>query len=77
VPPAFLSSGELKPGDRLLSREGQHVELKAVRRIRQPQRVYNFTVEGPHNYFVGTSALLIHNLKTKEETREPGDDDDP
>jgi intein/homing endonuclease len=73
----WVAATELKPGDRLSSREGQRVELKAVRRISKLQFVYNFTVEGPHNYLVGKSELLVHNRKRKEEDREPDDDKDP
>ncbi|WP_432000188.1 Hint domain-containing protein [Streptomyces sioyaensis] len=59
----WVPASELKPGDRLLNREGRQVELKDVNMRIDPQSVFNINVEGAHNYFVGKSGLLVHNLK--------------
>ena len=74
----WVAAANLNPGDRLCSGDGRQVELQTVRRRFKLQFVYNFTVEGPHNYLVGKSKLLVHNRKETTGTsgNEPTGDED-
>ena len=69
----WVAAANLKPGDLLSRGDGQQVELKTVRRKLKPKFVYNFSVEGPHNYLVGKPELLVHN--GKESTGQSGEHD--
>jgi hypothetical protein len=57
---------ELQPGDRLLSKDGQSIELREIRREFQQQPVFNLGLWGMHNYLVGQVGLLVHNEKVDE-----------
>jgi len=63
--PFFLSgewveAGELSVGDVLLTSFGNAAVLNNSTLTRSA-RVFNFTVEDNHNYFVGKSGVLVHN----------------
>lgn len=75
----WVAAGELVPGDSLLSREGREVKLLTVRQEEEMQSVFNLMVANSHNYFVGKSELLVHNLKINdvgEGTDEEDESDD-
>jgi hypothetical protein len=61
VPGRWVDAGDLRVGDVLLLMDGRRlpVEEILVRRTREP--VYNFAVEGLHNYAVGPDRVLVHN----------------
>jgi len=67
----WTAAARLAAGQRVLSRDGEWRTLQGVTRTIHPQPVFNLMVEELHNYFVGTSALLVHNEK---DNRSPGDD---
>jgi pretoxin HINT domain-containing protein len=67
----WTAAAKLRIGQRVLSRAGKWLSLQGVTRITHPQPVFNLSVEGLHNYFVGRAALLVHNEK---DTRFPDDD---
>ena len=64
------SACKLRAGDILLTINGRYVVVEKVQHelLETPVKVYNFEVEGLHNYYVGNgySSVLVHNdcLKT-------------
>ena len=51
---------ELQIGERLQTAEGA-VAVEALEKVRGLHRVYNFEVEGDHEYLVGESGVRSHN----------------
>jgi Pretoxin HINT domain len=66
---AWTNAGMLRPGHRVLRSDGCWQELIGVRRKSEPQPVFNLEVQGLHNYLVGRSGLVVHNIKVV--TRDP------
>lgn len=58
---AWVAAGELLPGDRLLRPDGTWAEVEGLEHEERAATVYNFEVEGNHNYFVGVGGVLVHN----------------
>jgi len=61
----WLNAENLTEGDRLRRADGGYAKVLAVERVEldEPQEVYNFTVKGPHTYFVLSSGVLVHNVQ--------------
>lgn len=59
----WVPAQELKLEEVVLSLDGRGRALKGVQRERQFQLVFNLTMDKLHNYFVGQSGLLVHNVK--------------
>jgi hypothetical protein len=57
----WVMSGLLHVGDKLLQRDGTIVTITAIRHYAADTTVYNFEVEGDHNYYVSQAQLLVHN----------------
>ena len=57
----WVRVADLSIGDVFLMRDGGTVAVKELTRIQRHAVVYNLTVEGEKNYFVGTSQVLTHN----------------
>jgi RHS repeat-associated protein len=57
----WTRAGDLRAGDRLVARDGATWDVEAVRRVDQPERVYNLEIEAPHTYFVSARGVLVHN----------------
>ena len=59
----FINAGSLLVGDKLISVNGEDlfVEKHRVEEFDEPVDVYNFQVEDYHTYFVGESAVWVHN----------------
>lgn len=59
----WLLAENLELGDRLRRADGGMARVLAIDQIRldTPQPVYNFTVKGPHTYFVLDAGVLVHN----------------
>jgi hypothetical protein len=59
----WLGAENLAIGDRLRRADGGWAKVLAVERVRlaEPKQVYNFTVKGPHTYFVLEAGVLVHN----------------
>lgn len=59
----WVTGGDLKPGMWLQTAAGTWVQITAVSRTLQHERVHNLTVEGIHTYYVlaGDSPVLVHN----------------
>ncbi len=66
----WVCARDLARGDRLLTRDGRRVELHTVATQEQQQSVFNFSVAGTRNYFVGRSQVLVHNLKEEGDEEE-------
>lgn len=60
---SWRMASDLCPGDYVLSSTGQllMIEDKFFINHYEPVKVYNFTVENNHTYFVGEDEVLVHN----------------
>ena len=60
---SWIMASDLCPGDYVLSSTGQllMIEDKFFINHYEPVKVYNFTVENNHTYFVGDDEVLVHN----------------
>ena len=63
----------LRAGDTLVALSGRYATIDRITRRVQPQRVFNLSVDQMHDYFVGVSGVLVHNLK-KSDPPDPEDD---
>jgi RHS repeat-associated protein len=63
----------LRAGDVLLGEEGALIRLDAVAWEEVATTVYNFEVEGLHNYFVGEEEILVHNCRKPVQALEVDD----
>ncbi|MCP5101439.1 MAG: hypothetical protein GY943_38325, partial [Chloroflexi bacterium] len=59
----WLNAENLSIGDRLRRADGGMARVLAIERVdlAEPELVYNFTVKGPHTYFVLEVGVLVHN----------------
>jgi hypothetical protein len=57
----WVQSDKLKTGDVVDLADGGTARIENVARWDAPTTVYNFTVKGEHNYFVGADGVLVHN----------------
>jgi hypothetical protein len=86
----WVEAKDLREGDVLLGANGELVTVVSNERVACPDgvTVYNFTVEGNHNYFVlaqtaelGQTSVLVHNAEYGQPTvsdryaRNPGESD--
>lgn len=64
-------AGDLAVGDELLQRDGDRIEIVAVetRERDRPFTVYNFTVDGTHNYYATAVDTLVHNCGPTENSK--------
>lgn len=62
----WMWAENLEPGDRLRTAEDTWAEVVSIEHVQldEPELVYNFTVRGPHTYFVLETAVLVHNEGT-------------
>ncbi|MGY3201658.1 polymorphic toxin-type HINT domain-containing protein [Streptomyces sp. TE5632] len=59
----WIEAGDLKPGMRLHTADGDSIELTSIRPFDKRQRTHDLTVEDVHTYYVlaGTAPVLVHN----------------
>ena len=57
----WVEAQDLKVCDQLLDQEGGEVVILDIRKIQEVTQVYNFEVQGVHNYFVSEEGVLVHN----------------
>ena len=57
----WMAAAELLPGMTLRNGRDEEVILLEVSRQEEQADTFNFEVIGEHNYFVGPTALLVHN----------------
>ena len=65
----WVPAKELNVGDRIMDIKGEWKELKAMNKEAKNQTVHNFQVNTNHNYFVGKTAILVHNMKVSDPNR--------
>jgi len=56
----WTNAKDLKAGNAVATLEGDLL-IRSVERVNQPLKVYNFTVDNTHSYFVSKNALWVHN----------------
>ena len=59
----YTAAEYLSVGDCILTADGDYAIVTSVEKqtLNAPINVYNFTVEDNHSYYVGESAVLVHN----------------
>ncbi|MCC6603511.1 MAG: hypothetical protein IT327_09895, partial [Anaerolineae bacterium] len=59
----WMWAENLEAGDKLRTADDSWAEVVAVEHVQleEPELVYNFTVKGPHTYFVLEMGVLVHN----------------
>ncbi|MFF4342167.1 polymorphic toxin-type HINT domain-containing protein [Kitasatospora sp. NPDC001540] len=60
----WTNAADLKPGDHVLTTDGQTVTVETVHNYRtEPRTAYNLTIADLHTYYVlaGTTPVLVHN----------------
>ena len=59
----YILAGFLSVGMSLTGFAGEQIEIQETEIIRyeKPQKVYNFSIEGTENYYVGEQGVLVHN----------------
>jgi hypothetical protein len=61
----WTAADQVKPGGAMYSL-GEKVAVESISISRVKVGVYNFTVEGNHNYFIGENGVLVHNISPCE-----------
>ncbi|AJH15846.1 polymorphic toxin-type HINT domain-containing protein [Myroides profundi] len=59
----WVDASELEEGHKVLTKDNEPLTINKVEFNYEPKKVYNFTVGNFHTYFVGRTALLVHNAK--------------
>ena len=59
----WVDAGALKVGEQLLTRDGRWLPIEELTVRAERVTVFNFEVEGDHNYYVADSQLLVHNCE--------------
>jgi len=57
----WIQASQIQVGDFVLTAAGAWTEVLAISPLEKEQLVYNFEVEENHDYFVGSTGLLVHN----------------
>ncbi|MCP4360423.1 MAG: hypothetical protein GY796_20635, partial [Chloroflexi bacterium] len=65
----WIWAENLEAGDRLRTADDSWAEVVSIEHVQldEPELVYNFTVRGPHTYFVLEVGVLVHNCKQNVE----------
>jgi hypothetical protein len=58
----WVPAEELRVGECVRTLSGRVVTVDSIRLNPEPQRVYNYEIEGEHHYFVGECGVLVHNM---------------
>ena len=61
VPGRWVDAGDLRPGDVVLLHPDRPAAVETVEYRPVCATVYNFEVDGLHNYAVGADRVLVHN----------------
>ena len=61
----YILAGFLSVGMSLTGFAGEQIEIQETEIIRYeiPKKVYNFSIEGTENYYVGEQGVLVHNVE--------------
>ncbi|WP_027709889.1 polymorphic toxin-type HINT domain-containing protein [Zooshikella ganghwensis] len=57
----WVDAEKLVVGDKIRQKDGELATVKSITLINADERVYNFTVDVAHNYFVSDEEVLVHN----------------
>ena len=63
----FVPAGLVALGNSIVTRAGPSLEVTAIEKHSSARKVYNFEVADFHTYFVGQSALWVHNAQYSNE----------
>ncbi len=55
----WVAAQHVKPGGTLMASGDTEAQILSVRFTSERSTVYNFEVEGLHNYFVGSNGVLV------------------
>ena len=61
IPGRWVDAGDVQPGDVLLLKPDRRAKVETRELQLIATKVYNFQVEGLHNYAVGLGSVLVHN----------------
>ena len=63
VDKGWVRAYDLKEGDKIVSKETKDMIIEKIehKKLEEPVKVYNLTVEGYHNYLITKYRLLVHN----------------
>ncbi|MFG3379475.1 polymorphic toxin-type HINT domain-containing protein [Streptomyces sp. NPDC047999] len=66
---AWIDAGDIKPGTRLRTPEGDTVEVAKIRHFEKRQRTHDLTIEDVHTYYVlaGRTPVLVHNASKPDQ----------
>ena len=67
----WVEARHLRPGDRLLSRDGRTVRVGALRSSFLSTTVYHLAINGPHTYAVEQPGIVVHNGGAEEGYKAP------
>jgi RHS repeat-associated protein len=62
----WTAAKDLMPGDEIFTSSGGWVRVAGGIWLSRRQTVYNFEVEGLHNYFVGQTGVWVHNASKRK-----------
>jgi len=57
----WILAKDLNEGDRLLSANGDRLQVKQIQFFEQQSTTYNLEIDNYHNYFVSSLDILVHN----------------
>jgi hypothetical protein len=69
----FVAAGALAPSAPLASLRAEEVHVVAIETMNELTTVYNLGIARAHTFFVGESAVWVHNLKDPKDPNDPGD----
>ncbi|TGL66540.1 polymorphic toxin-type HINT domain-containing protein, partial [Leptospira kmetyi] len=58
----WVDAKDLKAGDFTFTKDGKLLQIGFIQVDERDERVYNFTVENEHDYYVGEVGILVHNV---------------
>ncbi len=67
----WIAAKDLLPGDEIFTSSGGWIRVTAGTWMSERQTVYNFEVEGLHNYFVGETGIWVHNASKRQVDIDP------
>jgi len=60
--PNWMQASQIQAGDSVQSLQGAWRRVVAITLLLGQETVYNFTVDKDHDYFVGETGFLVHNV---------------
>ncbi len=66
----WIRAERLNVGDKIRLADGTSMSIAAIQTVKTNQVVYNFTVDGLHNYHIIKTGVLVHNCDKIDEVME-------